>query len=138
MSGDAMVATCSGVRKHKMKVIAKVSAVALLVALGGITQSPSYAANSGEASQSDQGRLSALAGVAVPTAQLSQYSGQGGASIAADVGSVTVSGAVSGVTGNNSLTSNSVSNSAGIITIFQNTGNNSLLQNSTSINITTH
>lgn len=83
--------------------------------------------------------IAALAGTAIPNSELSRYSAEGGASLAVAEGNV-AGNSVSGpsITGSNNISAQSVSNSSGIITVFQNTGNNSLLQNSTSIYVTIH
>lgn len=83
--------------------------------------------------------LSALAGMAVSTAELGQQQARGiSLGDAVSEASVTAnrvgSGSITGPIGN----TNSINNNVGITTVFQNSGNNSLFQNSTSIFITVH
>jgi hypothetical protein len=87
--------------------------------------------------------LAALAGTAVPTAELGNEHGRGitintGSGAATDAGSSTGNAVIgSSITG--SLTNeHSIDNNAGITSVLQNFGNNSVMQVSTTINITVH
>jgi hypothetical protein len=88
------------------------------------------------------GILGALAGTALPAAELSRQQARG-------TTNYTFDGALSnGVLGGNAVigpsdtgsitTTGSINNNSGITTVFQNSGNNSLFQQTTSINITVH
>jgi hypothetical protein len=92
--------------------------------------------------------LGALAGAAVPAAELSQQHAQGINNINVDT-NYTFDGALSnGALRGNAVigpsdtgsitTTGSINNNTGITTVFQNSGNNSLFQQTTSINITMH
>jgi hypothetical protein len=95
-----------------------------------------------------RGILSALAGAAVPPAELSRHHARGIKNI--DVGTnYTFDGALSnGALRGNAVigpsdtgsitTTGSINNNTGITTVFQNSGNNSLFQQTTSINIAVH
>jgi hypothetical protein len=94
------------------------------------------------------GILSALAGAAVPAAELSQEHARGTENINVDT-RYTFEGALSngalrgnaviGLSDTGSITTTgSINNNTGITTVFQNSGNNSLFQQTTAINITVH
>ena len=92
--------------------------------------------------------LGALAGSAVPTAELNQQHARGIKNVNVDT-SFNFDGALSNgalrgnsVTGTSDTgtitTTGSINNNSGFTTVFQNSGNNSLFQQTTSINITVH
>jgi hypothetical protein len=92
--------------------------------------------------------LGALAGTAVPAAELSRQHGRGIGTINLDT-NYTFDGALSNgaLRGNTVIgpsdtgsisTTGSINNNTGITTVFQNSGNNSLFQQTTAINITVH
>jgi hypothetical protein len=92
--------------------------------------------------------LGALAGSAVPTAELNQQHARGIKNVNVDT-SFNFDGALSNgalrgnsVTGTSDTgtitTTGSINNNTGFTTVFQNSGNNSLFQQTTSINITVH
>jgi hypothetical protein len=92
--------------------------------------------------------LGALAGAALPAAELGRQQARGANSINLDT-NYTSDGALSdgAVRGNVVIgpsdtggitTTGSINNNTGITTVFQNSGNNSLFQQTTSINITMH
>jgi hypothetical protein len=92
--------------------------------------------------------LGALAGSAVPTAELCQQHARGTTNINVDTtvnsdGSFNLGNvhgnAVSGNSATGTITTTgSINNNTGFTTVFQNSGNNSLFQQSTSIYITVH
>ena len=92
--------------------------------------------------------LGALAGSAVPTAELNQQHARGIKNVNVDTSfnfdGALSNGAVRGnsVTGTSDTgtitTTGSINNNTGFTTVFQNSGNNSLFQQTTSINITVH
>jgi hypothetical protein len=92
--------------------------------------------------------LGALAGSAVPTAELSRQHARGTTNINVDTtvnsdGSFNLGNVRSNAVGSNSATgtittTGSINNNTGFTTVFQNSGNNSLFQASTSIFITVH
>jgi len=92
--------------------------------------------------------LGALAGSAVPTAELNQQHARGVKNVNVDTSfnfdGALSSGALRGnsVTGTSDTgtitTTGSINNNTGFTTVFQNSGNNSLFQQTTSINITVH
>jgi hypothetical protein len=92
--------------------------------------------------------LGALAGSAVPTAELSQQHARGTTNINVDTtvnsdGSFNLGNVRGNAVGGNSATgtittTGSINNNTGFTTVFQNSGNNSLFQASTSIFITVH
>jgi hypothetical protein len=129
-----------------MKTSATWAAAALLAATIGIHGS-CLAADTGVAA--GPGRvLGALAGTAVPTAELNRQHARGNTNINVDTtvnsdGSFNLGAlrgnAVVGTSATGTITtSNSINNNTGITTVFQNSGNNSLFQQSTSIFITVH
>ena len=92
--------------------------------------------------------LDALAGAAVPAAELSRQHARGINNINVDT-NYTFDGALSnGALRGNAVigpsdtgsitTTGSINNNTGITTVFQNSGNNSLFQQTTAINITVH
>ena len=98
------------------------------------------------ATASTPGILGALAGAAVPPAELGRQHARG---VASSDTNYTVDGALSnGALRGNTVfgpsntgtitTTGSINNNTGITTVFQNSGNNSLFQQTTSINITVH
>jgi hypothetical protein len=94
--------------------------------------------------------IAALAGSAVPTADLGQQHARGTPTInlntaltggdgSAFEGGTVVGNSVSGLSNTGLITTtNSVNNNTGITTVFQNTGNNTLMQESMTINISLH
>jgi hypothetical protein len=92
--------------------------------------------------------LGALAGSAVPTAELGQQHARGTTNINVDTtvnsdGSFNLGNVRGNAVGGNSATgtittTGSINNNTGFTTVFQNSGNNSLFQQSTSIFITLH
>jgi hypothetical protein len=92
--------------------------------------------------------LGALAGSAVPAAELSRQHARGTTNINVDTtvnsdGSFNLGNVRGNAVGVNSATgtittTGSINNNTGITTVFQNSGNNSLFQQSTSIFITVH
>jgi hypothetical protein len=122
-------------------------AVAALIAAAVGTHGSCLAGENGAAAAS-KGVLGALAGAAVPTAELSGQHARGTRNINVDT-NYTFDGALSNgsLKGNAVIgtsdtgmisTTNSINNNTGITTVFQNSGNNSLFQQTTSINITVH
>ena len=98
------------------------------------------------ATASAPGIRSALAGAAVPPAELGRQRARGVANVDTNY---TFDGALSnGALRGNAVigpsntgtitTTGSINNNTGITTVFQNSGNNSLFQQTTSINITLH
>jgi len=129
-----------------MKISASWTAAALFAATVGV-QGSCLAGEQG-AKAGSAGLLGALAGTAVPAAELGRQHARGLQNIKVDSnfafdGSLSA-GAVrdNAVIGNSNTgtitTSNSINNNTGITTVFQNSGNNSLFQQSTSIFITVH
>lgn len=112
-----------------MNATARLAAALLLLAA---TPNPGHAADPDLA-------LAALAGAAVPNAELGRSRARGilvnGAASNGTVSDVQVgAGSITGLITN----TNSVNNNTGLTTVFQNTGNNSLFQSSTSIYISIH
>jgi hypothetical protein len=116
---------------------------AVLVGAFGVP-GPCVASESGMTPRAS-GILGALAGAAVPAAELSRQQARG---INVDT-NYTFDGALSngalsgnaviGLSDTGSITTTgSINNNTGITTVFQNSGNNSLFQQTTSINITMH
>jgi hypothetical protein len=104
----------------------------------------------GELGMTPQGSriLGALAGAAVPAAELSRQHARGIGTINLDT-NYTFDGALSNgaLRGNTVVgpsdtgsisTTGSINNNTGITTVFQNSGNNSLFQQTTAINISVH
>jgi hypothetical protein len=122
-------------------------AVATLLAAAFGVRGPCLAGELGITPRA-HGMLSALAGAAVPPAELSRQHARGIKNI--DVGTNnTFDGALSnGALRGNAVigpsdtgsitTTGSINNNTGITTVFQNSGNNSLFQQTTSINIAVH
>jgi hypothetical protein len=124
-----------------------IRAVAALVAAAVGVQGTCLAGEAGTALKAT-GVPSALAGAAVPTAELSRQHARGTDNINVDT-NYTFDGALSnGALRGNAVigpsdtgsitTTGSINNNTGITTVFQNSGNNSLFQQTTSINITVH
>ena len=124
-----------------------ITAVAALVAAAVGVQGACRAAEVGTALKAT-GVLGALAGAAVPAAELSRQHARGTDNINVDT-NYTFDGALSnGALRGNAVigpsdtgsitTTGSINNNTGITTVFQNSGNNSLFQQTTSINITVH
>lgn len=86
--------------------------------------------------------LGALAGSAVPNAQLGREHARGNKTFVFDGslsdGSLRNNAVIGNSTTGGISTSNSINNNTGITTVFQNSGNNSLFQQTTSIFITVH
>jgi hypothetical protein len=121
-------------------------AVAAVLA-GAFGKGPSLAGELGMKPNAS-GILGALAGTAVPAAELSRQHARGIGTINLDT-NYTFDGALSnGALHGNAVigpsdtgsisTTGSINNNTGITTVFQNTGNNSLFQQTTAINITMH
>jgi len=124
-----------------------IRAVAALVAAAVGVQGACLAGEAGTALKAT-GVPGALAGAAVPTAELSRQHARGTDNINVDT-NYTFDGALSnGALRGNAVigpsdtgsitTTGSINNNTGITTVFQNSGNNSLFQQTTSINITVH
>ena len=122
-------------------------AVAAMLAVAVDVPSPGLAGESGMTPKAT-GALGALAGAAVPAAELSQQHARGINNINVDT-NYTFDGALSngalrgnaviGPSNTGSITTTgSINNNTGITTVFQNSGNNSLFQQTTAINITVH
>ena len=118
------------------------TAAFLLMAAVGVSGS-CLAAETGVPTGSPAAVLGALAGTAVPAAELGKQRARG-ITINTGSGAATTAGTTSGnaviaspITG---LISNdhSINNNAGITSVLQNFGNNSVMQVSTTINITVH
>ena len=129
-----------------MKTFAIRAVVALVAAAVGV-QGACLAGEAGTALKAT-GVPGALAGAAVPAAELSRQHARGTDNINVDT-NYTFDGALSNGTlrGNAVIgpsdtgsitTTGSINNNTGITTVFQNSGNNSLFQQTTSINITVH
>ena|SRR6516162_1202443 len=129
-----------------MKISASWTAAALFAATVGV-QGSCLAGEQG-AKAGTAGLLGALAGTAVPAAELGRQHARGLQNIKVD-SNFAFDGSLSAaavrdnaVIGNSNTgtitTSNSINNNTGITTVFQNSGNNSLFQQSTSIFITVH
>jgi hypothetical protein len=129
-----------------MKTFAIRAVVALVAAAVGV-QGACRAGEVGTALKAT-GVLGALAGAAVPAAELSRQHARGTDNINVDT-NYTFDGALSnGALRGNAVigpsdtgsitTTGSINNNTGITTVFQNSGNNSLFQQTTSINITVH
>jgi hypothetical protein len=124
--------------------VAKWVAAALLAGALG-TQYPCLADEMGVTSSASP-ILGALAGAALPTAELGRQQARGANNINLDTNydGALSDGAVRGnaVIGPSDTggitTTGSINNDTGITTVFQNSGNNSLFQQTTSINITMH
>ena len=127
----------------------KTSAIWAIAALLAATVGVHGTCAAGEKKPSPAGvSLGALAGSAVPSAQLGREHARGVKTVNVDT-NISFDGSLSeGALRNNSVignsatgtitTSNSINNNTGITTVFQNSGNNSLFQQTTSINITLH
>ena len=122
-------------------------AVAATLAAAVDVPSPCLAGGSGTTPKAT-GALGALAGAAVPAAELNQQHARGTNNINVDT-NYTFDGALSnGALRGNAVigpsdtgsitTTGSINNNTGITTVFQNSGNNSLFQQTTAINITVH
>jgi hypothetical protein len=124
-----------------MKASAILAVASLLAAAVGAAGS-SLAAEGGGPPAKSKMVLSALAGTAVPAAELGNEHGRGVAfnvngsalNSAGSSGNAVVNSPVSGMIDN----SHSIDNNAGITSVVQNLGANSVLQVSTTINITLH
>ena len=129
----------------------KRSAIWAVAALLATTAGVHGTCAAGEKKSSPAGvNLSALAGSAVPAAQLGREHARGIKTINVDTNTnISFDGSLSeGALRNNAVignsttgtitTNNSINNNTGITTVFQNSGNNSLFQQTTSINITVH
>jgi hypothetical protein len=129
-----------------MKTSATLSLAALLAA--AVCMHGSCLAGENNANSGTGNILGALAGSAVPTAELSQQHARGTTNINVDTtvnsdGSFNLGNvhgnAVSGNSATGTITTTgSINNNTGFTTVFQNSGNNSLFQQSTSIYITVH
>ncbi|MDE2583088.1 MAG: hypothetical protein KGL52_15745 [Rhodospirillales bacterium] len=114
-------------------------AFAAWVLAGWVPASPALAAPPARDAGAP-GAFAALAGSALPTAQLDGERARG-VIIGNTISSASVDGNLVGAgahTGTISDTGSSISNNVGITTVFQNTGNNALLQNSMTITINAH
>ena len=137
-----------------MKTSATWAVAALLAATVGI-QGSGFADEKGVAAGPGN-VLGALAGTAVPTAELNRQHARGSTNInvtntnitnndktinsdgSFNDGTLRGNAVVGPSTTGIITTSNSINNNTGITTVFQNSGNNSLFQQSTSIFITVH
>jgi hypothetical protein len=130
-----------------MKTSAIRAVAAVLAAAIGIP-GPCLAGELGMTPQASRMILGALAGTAVPAAELSRQHARGIGTINLDT-NYTFDGALSNgaLRGNTVIgpsdtgsisTTGSINNNTGITTVFQNSGNNSLFQQTTAINITMH
>lgn len=126
--------------------VAKWAAVAVLAGVLG-AQPPCLADETGVTPRASP-ILGALAGAALPAAELGRQQARGANSINLAT-NYTFDGALSdgAVRGNAVIgpsatgsitTTGSINNDTGITTVFQNSGNNSLFQQTTSLNITVH
>jgi hypothetical protein len=124
-----------------------IRAVAALVAAAIGVQGSCLAGEPGMTAKAS-GILGALAGTAVPAAELSRQHARGINNVNVDT-NYTFDGALSnGALRGNAVigpsdtgsitTTGSINNNTGITTVFQNSGNNSLFQQTTAINITVH
>jgi hypothetical protein len=117
--------------------------VASLLAVTLAASGSCLAADKGAPSGSALSVLGALAGTAVPAAELGKERGRGitintGSGAAASAGTST-GNAVLGSPILGSLTNDhSIDNNAGLTSVLQNFGNNSVMQVTTTINITVH
>ena len=127
----------------------KTSAILTVAALLAATVSPYGSCRAGEnsAAATTRGMLAALAGSAVPSAELNRQHARGVKITNIDTNYTVESGSLnSGALRGNSVigtsetgtitTTGSINNNTGFTTVFQNSGNNSLFQQSTSIYIT--
>ena len=130
-----------------MKTSATWAVAAVLAA--AVAAHGSCLAGEGIAAGSAGGILGALAGSAVPAAELNQQHARGIRNVNVDTNFAVESGSLnSGALRGNSVTgtsdtgtittTGSINNNTGFTTVFQNSGNNSLFQQSTSIYITVH
>jgi hypothetical protein len=129
-----------------MKTFAIWAVAAVLAGAFGV-QGPCLAGELGMTPNAS-GILGALAGAAVPVAELSRQHARGINNVNVDT-NYTFDGALSngalrgnaviGPSNTGSITTTgSINNNTGITTVFQNSGNNSLFQQTTAINITVH
>jgi hypothetical protein len=96
------------------------------------------------------GILGALAGAAVPAAELGRQHARGTMAAGADCTSISclqtqtifknpnITTTTTTTTLTNTATIGSINNNTGITTVFQNSGNNSLFQQTTALNVTVH
>jgi hypothetical protein len=130
-----------------MKTSATWAVAAVLAA--AVAAHGSCLAGEGIAAGAAGGILGALAGSAVPAAELNQQHARGIKNVNVDTSFAVESGSLnSGALRGNSVTgtsdtgtittTGSINNNTGFTTVFQNSGNNSLFQQSTSIYITVH
>ena len=123
-----------------MKASAIWAAASLLAAALGV--SGSCLAAEGGTPMGSLAVIKALAGMAVPTAQLGRERARGlavtlnGSSL--NNGSSTGNSVVDSPITGSIVNDHSISNNVGITTVLQNIGNNSVLQTSTTINISVH
>lgn len=129
-----------------MKVSVTWAAAALLVAVVGASGS-GLAAESGVPGNGPvkpAAVLGALAGTAVPSAELGRERGRGGIAVnvngsaalnnGSSANNIVVGSPIAGTISNDK----SIDNNVGITSVLQNFGNNSVIQTSTTINITIH
>ena len=130
-----------------MKTSATLTVAALLAA--AVSMHGSCLAGENKVTGGTGNILGALAGSAVPTAELNQQHARGVKITNVDTNYTVESGSLnSGALRGNSVvgtsdtgtitTTGSINNNTGFTTVFQNSGNNSLFQQSTSIYITVH
>lgn len=127
-----------------MKTSATLTIAALLAA--AVYTHGSCLAGENNANSGTRNILGALAGSAVPTAELGRQHARGTTDINVDTtansdGSFNLGNVRGNAVGVNSATgtiTGSINNNTGFTTVFQNSGNNSLFQASTSIFITVH
>jgi hypothetical protein len=130
-----------------MKTSAALTVAALLAA--AVCEHGSCLARENNVSGGNGTILRALAGSAVPAAELNQQHARGIKNVNVNTSYTVESGSLnSGALRGNSVvgtsdtgtitTTGSINNNTGFTTVFQNSGNNSLFQQSTSIYITVH
>jgi hypothetical protein len=131
-----------------MKTFATCAVVAVLAGALGV-QRPCLA---GELSMTPNatGIRGALAGASLPTAELSRQHARGIMAAGADCISISclqtqtifknpvINTTTTTTTLTNTATIGSINNNTGITTVFQNSGNNSLFEQTTSLNVTMH
>jgi hypothetical protein len=115
-------------------------AVASLLAAAFGASGSCLAAEAGVSTGSPAAVLGALAGTAVPAAELGKERARGitidtGSGAATSAGTSTGNAVIGNLTGSIS-NDHSIDNNAGITSVLQNFGNNSIMQVSTTINIT--
>ena len=118
-------------------------AIASLFAAAAGASGSCLAAEEGAAAGSPGAVLRALAGTAVPTAELGQQHGRGitidsGSGGAITAGTSNANAVINSPIGGTINLDHSIDNNTGITSVLQNFGNNSVMQVSTTINISVH